>query len=290
MPFRTVVITKRGKLSTSLEYLIYRNEEEKKIHLSEISNLIIESTSVSLSSALISKLVKNNIKIVFCDEYHNPESEIIPYSYGHNTSLKIKEQIGWNKVFISKVWARIVYLKILAQARVLEKYKHFEKSKLLHDYLDAIEDGDISNREGHAAKVYFNTLFGPDFKRTKNCDYNMFLNYGYTILLSAFNREIVSHGYLTQLGIHHKNEYNDFNLGCDLIEPFRPIIDDYAISGKLNEKNFKSRLRNIYNIEVKIDNKSTFLDNAIRIYVQSIFSSIVKEDLTSILHLQEYEL
>lgn len=290
MPFRTVVITKRGKLSTSLEYLVYRNEEEKRIHLSEISNLIIESTGVSLSSALISKLVKNNIKIVFCDEFHNPESEILPYSYGHNTSLKIKEQFDWNRILLSKVWAKIIYYKILAQAKVLDKYNHIEKSKQLIQYLNEIEDGDVTNREGHAAKVYFNSLFGPEFKRTKNCEYNMFLNYGYTILLSAFNREIVAHGFLTQLGIHHKNEYNDFNLGCDLIEPFRPIIDDYAVSGILSEENFKAKLRSIFNLKVKINNVSTYLDNAIRVYVQSVFSAIAKQDISLIFQLQDYEL
>lgn len=78
---------------------------------------------------------------------------------------------------------------------------------------------------GHAAKVYFNALFGMDFTRTEESSINAALNYGYGILLSAFNREIVLNGYITQLGLFHNNMFNQFNLGSDLMEPFRTIVD-----------------------------------------------------------------
>ena len=84
---------------------------------------------------------------------------------------------------------------------------------------------DASNREGHAAKVYFNALFGMDFTRSADISINAALNYGYSLLLSAFNREISANGYLTQLGIYHNNMFNHFNLACDFMEPYRVIVD-----------------------------------------------------------------
>ena len=94
------------------------------------------------------------------------------------------------------------------------------EAELLQGYLEEITYGDATNREGHAAKVYFNALFGKDFTRTDDLLINTALNYGYSILLSAFNREIVLNGYLTQLGLFHDNMFNRFNLASDLMEPF----------------------------------------------------------------------
>lgn len=95
----------------------------------------------------------------------------------------------------------------------------------MRKYVEEIEYGDATNREGHAAKVYFNALFGMDFTRTEENSINAALNYGYGILLSTFNREIILNGYITQLGLFHNNMFNQFNLGSDLMEPFRPIVD-----------------------------------------------------------------
>jgi CRISPR-associated endonuclease Cas1 subtype II len=85
--------------------------------------------------------------------------------------------------------------------------------------------GDKTNREGHAAKVYFNALFGKDFSRKQLNDINAGLNYGYSIILSMFSREIVKNGCITQIGIKHSNYFNQYNLASDLMEPFRVIID-----------------------------------------------------------------
>lgn len=274
MSFRTVVIKNRSKLDLNLNYLVCRNEEEKKVYIPEISVLILESTAISLTTALISELVKNNVKIIFCDEKHNPESEIAPYYGAHNSPDVVGRQINWDITNKQIVWTSIVGYKILKQRDFLMLLGYDEEANMLDGYLKELQLNDSSNREGHSAKVYFNALWGMDFSRRVEGNVNSALNYGYAILLSCFNRVIVSKGYLTQLGIWHKNEFNEFNLSCDLMEPFRILVDKLAYKLDANEKDFKRKMLEIFDLKLKIDGKEQFFENAISIYVQSVFDAI----------------
>ncbi|HEY8444549.1 MAG TPA: type II CRISPR-associated endonuclease Cas1 [Bacilli bacterium] len=130
----------------------------------------------------------------------------------------------------------------------------------------------MTNREGHAAKVYFNALFGKSFNRNEKNDINSSLNYGYTIILSQFNREIVARGFLTQLGLNHRNEFNFFNFSCDLMEPFRVIVDSFVYDniGRTFDYNYKIDLVNLLNKKVLYCGKSYFLSNCIELYVENI--------------------
>ena len=224
MSWRTIVISNNAKLDYQVGYLVVRGEQTTKIHLNEIGTLIVESTAVSMTSYLLSELVKNKIKVIFCDEKRNPSSELLPYYGSHDTSNKIRKQIVWKQNTKEAVWTEIVSEKIRKQKELLEILGK-EESKLLASYLTEIEWGDKTNREGHAAKVYFNALFGMNFTRTEDCNINAALNYGYSIILSAFTREITANGYLTQFGIFHDNMFNQFNLASDFMEPFRILID-----------------------------------------------------------------
>ena len=229
MSWRTVVISSNAKLDYQIGYLVIRGQETKKVHLNEIKTLIIESTAVSLTSYLLSELTKNKVKVIFCDEKRNPSSELLPYYGSHDTSFKIRNQIVWDDFVKKDVWTQIVKEKILQQALLLQNLGCAEADMLL-TYREDVVQGDVTNREGHAAKVYFNALFGKQFTRTEENPTNAALNYGYSILLSMFNREIVSNGYLTQLGLFHDNMFNPFNLASDLMEPFRPLVDEYVWS------------------------------------------------------------
>lgn len=278
MSFRTIVIKSRCKLEYSLNQLIYRGEEDLKININEITTLIIQSTQVSITSALLSKLIENKVKVIFCDDVHNPQSELVPYYGNYNVREKILTQFSFEEEICNIMWKEIVFQKILNQKLNLDYIKKEDASLKLNDYLKEIQLGDITNREGHAAKVYFNALFGNDFSRDQDNLINAFLNYGYTILLSTLNREIKILGYLTEIGIHHIGNTNPFNLSCDFIEPLRPLVDYYVISGKLNEDNYKKELINLLNINVEIDEKIMIFDNAIKIYVQSIFQALINKN------------
>ncbi len=155
--------------------------------------------------------------------------------------------------------------------------------------MNDVEPGDKTNREGHAAKVYFNLLFGNNFVRHGTCNINVALDYGYSILLSVFNKEVVSRGYITQIGVNHKNEFNFFNFACDLMEPYRSLVDEYVYSNKdkVFDKEYKISLINILNKKVKIDGKSQYLGNAISVYVKSVLDSLDNPDNVEIFN---YEL
>lgn len=284
MSWRTVVISQNSKLDFRMGYMVVRRSEETiKVHISEIAVLIIESTAVSLTSALMCELTKQKVKIIFCDEKRNPQSELIPYYGSHDTSVRIRSQIAWDEITCKNVWAELVCLKIAKQAEVLELYD-LDESELLRTYISQVEPGDMTNREGHAAKVYFNALFGKQFTRTSDDIRNSALNYGYSILLSAFNREIVSDGYITQIGIFHDNMFNCFNLACDLMEPFRPLVDRVVFETNYVKFEWeeKAELINIMNKEIMIDNKNQHCINAISIYTKSVLSAIEEKDVSLI--------
>lgn len=278
MGFRTVIIKNRAKLEVRLNSLIVRGEQEKKVFLDEINTLIVQSTAVSLTASLLCELVKRNIKVIFCDEKHNPQSELLPYYGAHNTSKRYKEQIAWNGEIKARVWRQIIKKKIEGQAQHLFELDFFEQADLLRSYLYEVQENDVSNREGHAAKVYFNCLLGIGNSRKTGGFFNGCLNYGYAVLISAFNREIVSSGYLTQLGIWHDNEFNEFNLACDLMEPFRVVVDRTAMSIEQGDKEFKKKMVNILNYKTLIDGKNTTLDLAIRHFTKSVFRALEERD------------
>lgn len=283
MSWRTVVITSNAKLDYQMGFLVVRRDVATKIHISEITNLIIESTAVSLTAALLCELMKNKVKVVFCDEKRNPSSELIPYYGSHDTSAKIKKQIAWTNETKALVWTEIVSEKIRKQAETLEYYFKSE-ADLLYGYIKEIEIGDTTNREGFAAKVYFNALFGMDFTRTEANSTNAALNYGYGIILSCFNREIAANGYITQIGLFHDNMFNQFNLGSDITEPFRPIIDRAVKELKpvKFEHEEKMEILSVLNEQVIINGRTETVDNAIGIYCRSVFDAMNENDVSQI--------
>lgn len=283
MSWRTVVISSSAKLDYQLGFMVIRKQEIVKIHISEIAIVIIETTAVSLTAALLSELVKRKVKVIFCDEKRNPSSELLPYYGCHDTSMKIRRQMEWDAQNKAAVWTEIVSEKIRKQAEHLEEYG-LEEAEMLFGYLDEICFGDETNREGHAAKVYFNALFGMDFSRTTENSTNAALNYGYGILLSSFNREVVMNGYITQIGLFHDNMFNQFNLGCDLMEPFRPLVD--RVVKKMKPEKFgheeKVEILKILQQEVKIAGRREYINNAIGIYCRSVFDALNDKDASLI--------
>lgn len=281
MSWRTVVITRQAKLEEKLNYLYVRDAESTtKIHLSEISVLMIESTAVSLTASLLCELSKRKIKVIFCDEKRNPQSELVSYNDGCDTSLKLKKQIAWTEDFKKAVWTEIVREKILMQANLLYEMKK-EECDILYRYIDEICFGDSTNREGHAAKVYFNSLFGKDFTRQNDSPTNAALNYGYSLILSCFNREIIALGYTTKLGLFHDNMFNCFNLSSDLMEPFRPLVDREVCTmfGDAFGKEEKAQLLGVLNQNVQFCGKSQTVANAIRLYCKCVTDALCENDL-----------
>lgn len=284
MSWRTIIITNRCKLDYRMGYMVVRGDETKRVFVDEIAVLVIENPAVSFTGCLMETLVEKKVKVIFCDSRRNPISELVPHHGSHDSSLKIRTQALWSKNIKDAVWSEIVSEKIRKQAEFLLEIKKEREYELLNSYIGQVEAADASNREGHAAKVYFNALFGMEFTRSADIPVNSALNYGYSIILSAFNREISANGYLTQLGIFHDNMFNHFNLSCDLMEPFRIIVDRcvYQMGPAVFNKDEKHELWGILNEIVRIDDTRQVLLNAIKIYARSIFDAINDEDISKI--------
>lgn len=285
MSWRTVVITGNAKLDYKMDYMVVRKSDmTSRIYIGEIGMLIIESTAISLTTMLLCELTKHKIKIVFCDEKRNPQSELIPYYGSHDTSAKVRMQTQWSKEVKENIWTEIVSEKIRKQSDHLKENDQEVQADMLKQYVKEIELGDKTNREGHAAKVYFNALFGLDFSRSKECAINAALKYGYGILLSCFNREVIANGYITQLGLFHNNMFNQFNLASDLMEPFRILVDRIVVKNKPEKFEREEKLDYIYMLEdeVLIDGKYQYVSNAIKIYCRSIFDALNENDVSLI--------
>ena len=285
MSWRVVVISGNAKLDYKMDYLVVRTvDETRRIHLSEIGVLVVESTAVSLTAYLLCELNERKIKVIFCDHDRNPCSELVPTCGSHDSSVKIRRQLQWLTSNKQSVWTEIVREKLLRQRSHLERRELFEQAALLSGYIEQLEWNDAGNREGHAAKVYFNALFGKDFARGMDCPINAALNYGYTLILSAINREISAAGYLNQLGINHCNSFNPFNLACVFMEPLRPLIDDAVI--KMNPDSFgreeKLNLVGLLNKLVKYDGSHQYLMYALRLYCAGLFRALESGDMSEI--------
>lgn len=289
MAFRTIIVKSRCKMEYSLNYLIIKKENDvTRVLMEEIKTLVIESNQCVLTSALISQCIINKVKLIFVDTKHNPIGETVPYENNFYSYRKIKEQIDWIVDNKNKLWQLIIRQKIINQAKVLAVKGLNESYTKLVDYSINVDIGDTTNREGHAAKVYFNALFGKDFNRDLDNFENKVLNYGYSILLSCINREIKILGYLTEIGIHHIGESNSFNLSCDFIEPLRPMVDLLLIRNVATEDDFKKHCVNLLSYMVKYNGQQILLDNAIRLYVEDLIAYLKSGDESKIRFI-EYE-
>ncbi|MCK8620417.1 type II CRISPR-associated endonuclease Cas1 [Apilactobacillus kunkeei] len=269
MGWRSVIVSSHAKISYSSNCMIVQTIEGiHKIPIDDIYLLLICTTQAAITTELINRLNKVNAKIIFSDEYQNPACEIVN-NYPNNKNIEnINKQIFWDDGRKEVLWTKIVTRKMINQLAVL-KYKHRDNIEDIKNEIDKIEIGDSSNREAVVARKYFKILFDNDFSRQQDLAINAALNYGYSILLSNFNREIVSQGFSTYIGIHHHSLENSFNLSSDLMEPFRPIIDYWVSCKKMNSltPDIKFGLVEILNMEIFYREKEMLVKTAISKYV-----------------------
>ena len=270
MGWRSVIITQHAKLTYSMNMMIVQTRDGiNQIPISDINLLLVSTSQAVITSALISKLAENQSKIIFVDDKYQPVSETIYYYPNSRSLAKLKSQFNWDEKRKELLWTKVVARKIQNQIKVLQNYNLVWDD--VQNELDQMELNDSTNRETAAARKYFISMFGKDFIRRNSGVINAALDYGYAILLSAFNREIAVNGYLSYLGIHHHSQENQFNLGSDLMEPFRPFVD-YWVKAHENIDEFtpdiKFGLVELLSLEIKFNGRKTLLSNAITVYVR----------------------
>ncbi len=296
MGFRIIVIENEASISMKLDNLIIEKDDKKLwIPVDDISLIIIDNLKITLTSRMLSLLAVHNVGVIFCNHEHLPIGFYCSYDNHSHISKTIHYQINAGTEYYNQLWQLIVQAKIINQYKVLEILgKNADTVVQLKNFCKNVTEGDITNREAHAAKVYFNELMGCSFSRGNDeLLLNSGLNYGYAIFRSYLAKLCVGYGLNSQLGIHHKNEYNRFNLADDLIEPFRPLVDYYAYLLLKNEEYFKiehrHKLVNLLNHKILYNKKKMFLCNAMEEYVSNIASCIIKKQLqTEFPDIQQY--
>ena len=276
MGWRTVVVNTHSKLSYKNNHLIFKDATRTEmIHLSEVDILLLETTDIVLSTMLIKRLVDENILVIFCDDKRLPTAHLMPYYARHDSSLQLSRQIDWEEAVKAEVWTHIISQKILNQSIYLSECGFIEKSQSVMNLYHSLELFDPSNREGHSARIYFNTLFGNDFNRELDNEINTSLDYGYTLLLSMFAREVVLSGCMTQLGLKHANQFNQFNLASDIMEPFRPIIDQIVYENRNHSfVKIKRELFTIFSDTFQYNNKEMYLTNIVSDYTKKVIKAL----------------
>lgn len=210
------------------------SEEGKSIPIEDIGMVIIEEERCSITLPLLNALADNNVAVVFCGNNRMPNAMLINLDSNNTQGESFRAQIEAGEPLKKGLWKQIVEAKIRNQAALLKKLcKGGEKLK---PYYQNVKSGDSDNREGGAARIYWNELFGEEFIRSREgTGPNILLNYGYTILRAATARALMGSGLLPVLGIFHRNRYNAFPLADDIMEPYRPYIDEIAY--KLDKEN-----------------------------------------------------
>ena len=276
MGWRTVVVNTHSKLSYKNNHLIFKDATRTEmIHLSEVDILLLETTDIVLSTMLIKRLVDENILVIFCDDKRIPTAHLMPYYARHDSSLQLSRQIDWEEAVKAEVWTHIISQKILNQSIYLSACGFIEKSQSVMNLYHSLELFDPSNREGHSARIYFNTLFGKDFNRELDNDINASLDYGYTLLLSMFAREVVLSGCMTQFGLKHANQFNQFNFASDIMEPFRPIIDQIVYENRNHSfVKIKRELFTIFSDTFQYNNMEMYLTNIVSDYTKKVIKAL----------------
>lgn len=278
MGWRTVVVTQHAKISYSEHCVVVQTADSiNQIPVSDIQILLVSTTRAVITSAVISELAKHQSKVIFTDNSGQPVTETVDYYPNNRDPQLLNTQFNWSEKRKTDLWTKIVVQKIANQIFVVDSLGI--ESQELKDELSKLEVNDVTNREAVVARKYFSLLFEDEASRRDFSPTNAALNYGYAIILSAVNREIVANGYITQLGIHHHSQENNFNLGSDLMEPFRPIIDWWVKQKKFNDftPDIKFGLVGLLDLQMKYNGQNTIMRNAISKHVLNCLKYLSEE-------------
>lgn len=242
---KAILIENKSSISTKLNQLVVESEHRKgTIPIEDIGFLVIDNQETYISLPSLNLLIENNTAVIICNKSHLPNGLFMNLNSHHIQQEIFKNQIDTSIPLKKQLWQQTIVEKITNQGILLEK---ITGKKNNFDFLATkVLSGDTSNMEGVAASFYWKTFFEHNFKRERFGDYpNNFLNYGYAILRAATARALSGSGLLNTLGIHHKSKYNAFALADDIMEPFRPIVDEkvYEIMQRYTEQELNTEIK-----------------------------------------------
>lgn len=243
----------------------FKNVNERTIPIEDIGIVVLDNKRITVTSGAIEALLDNNCAIITCDSRSMPHGLLMPIEGNTLQHERFRSQIEASLPLRKQLWAQTVKQKILNQKHVLETYSIGVECNNMKVWANNVRSGDPDNLEARAASYYWKKIFfqTPDFIRDRNgTPPNNLLNYGYAILRSVVARGLVGSGLLPTFGIHHSNRYNAYCLADDIMEPYRPYVDQLVIQimeryddiSELN-RDLKAELLQIPVLDVVVDGK-----------------------------------
>ena len=239
---------------------IIKRSAKTSIPIEDIGVVVLDHQQITITQALIAALLENNVAFIPCDSSHHPFGLLLPLSVHTVQSERFKVQLEVSVPLKKQLWQQTVNAKIYNQAALL-KQKGVEVENMM-TWAANVRSGDPDNYEARAAAYYWKSIFPENmqFFRRRNGDApNALLNYGYAILRAIVARGLVASGLLPTFGIHHRNKYNAYCLADDIMEPYRPFVDEVVCRIVENGEDFtdltlslKKQLLEIPSLDINI--------------------------------------
>ena len=282
---RTLVFSSPMVLTLKNQQLVisYKDfqDEKQTVPIEDIGVILLENQQTNITLPLLNTLVENEVQVVICNNKGMPNAIIQGMNNNNMQGENLRNQIACGEVRKKQLWKQVVEAKIRNQASVLNSIG--EDGDVLKPFYSNVRSGDADNREGIAARIYFQHLFGDNFVRNRDePGINVLLNYGYYILRAATCRAIVSSGLLPAIGIYHHNRSNAYPLADDLMEPFRPFVDgivyDLVMRGEEGlTKEVKGELINVLYTDTMYNNVKRPLSVGLSMTTASMVRCLSKE-------------
>lgn len=239
-----LIENKTAITAKNLQLVIQSEIRESTIPIEDIGFLVLDHQEIYISLPAMNLLVENNTAVIICSRNHLPNGMFLNLNSHHIQQEVFKNQIEASVPLKKQLWQQTIVEKITNQGLLLAKIT--QKKNTFEFLASKVLSGDTTNMEGAAAQQYWKCFFETNFKRERFGDYpNNFLNYGYAILRAATARALSGSGLLNTLGIHHKSKYNAFALADDIMEPFRPLVDEkvFEIMQNYEEQELNTKIK-----------------------------------------------
>lgn len=258
----------------------YKKALERTIPIEDIGVVVLDNKRITITTGVMEALLDNNCAVITCDSKNMPTGMMLPLTGNTLQSERFRDQIDASLPLRKQLWQQTVKQKIANQENVLHLYTT-TNTNCMKVWVGEVKSGDVENMEARAAAYYWKNLFPdiPDFVRGRDGEPpNNLLNYGYAILRAVIARALVGTGLLPTLGIHHHNRYNAYCLADDIMEPYRPYVDELVIQIMHEEDDYtvltrdiKAKLLQIPVLDVVIDGKRSPLMIAAGITTASLY-------------------
>lgn len=284
---QTLFFTTPVSLSLRLRQLVIgvgEGESEAKVTrpIEDLGCVVLENPLIRVTLPCLNALVEAGVAVILCDQHGMPSALLQPLESNATQAETIRAQVAASQPTQKQAWRQLIEAKILGQAALLDRVGG--RGDLLRPLARSVRSGDPDNREGTAARIYWKQLFGDDFQRERQgAPPNQLLNYGYAILRAAVARALLGSGLLPQFGLFHHNRYNAFPLADDVMEPYRPYVDQvvyrlYKGGCMQLDKDTKVELLRVLTCDVHMDAGTRPLQVALSFTTASLARLLTGED------------